>query len=319
MGRKGTRATAGHMPLTHYERTHKFAAEYGTQSLRLSAGAQYQVGTCALTTQSFSQNDDTAATALCSPSGYLYDETAILEYLLQQTGAIKRKHAEDKDREEQRMLKSEEAEQQRKKQKIDAFQNAQQFIKKEVGPDKDETGSNDLHRVSYWLSAAQPTLISGRIGHKLKEESSSDAIIGTTLALTTTAETFPPPERPRSPMTQEPLLRRDLWPVQLDVAKRTSSAPLLPRCAISEKPIGPGAAAVAYWTEQKPSAKLPGRIVLQSVYEELSLANAGATCPLTDRRIRHVRTLQRGGSSFAATAASGGQAIVSTQYTPTIT
>jgi Zinc-finger of nitric oxide synthase-interacting protein len=314
MGRKGTRATAGHMPLTHYERTHKFAADYGTQSLRLSAAAHYQIGTCALTTQSLLRpsTDATTATALCSPSGYLYDEGAILEYLLQQTVTIKRKQEEETVKEEQRLVATEEAIKKRKRQKIDAFQNSQQFMKKSDHP---PGGSNELHRVSYWLSAAQPTLESERHGHQRTKENGSDAIIGTTLALTTTSETaIVPPDRPLSPMTQEPLLRRDLWPVQLDFVQSNAR----PRCAISEKPIGPGAAAVAYWTEPKPSAApSPGRVVLQSVYDALSLSQALATCPLTDRRIRQVRTLQRGGSSFAA--ASGGRAMVSTQYTPTIT
>jgi hypothetical protein len=80
MTRKSKQA-GGHNPLTYYERNTKFASsEYGTTSQRLAGHSQYQLGDCALSLTRL-----TGAPALCTPSGYLYSEEAILEYLLTRT------------------------------------------------------------------------------------------------------------------------------------------------------------------------------------------------------------------------------------------
>jgi hypothetical protein len=176
---KGTRATAGHMPLTHYERTKKFvtnnnvndSADYGTQHQRLAGYTQYQIGTCALTTQSLfstSNDTDTATTttiALCSPSGYIYDESSILEYLLKQTQDIKQRQIEHNNnstiQQQQQMIQHKN---QMKKRQMEEFKNSQSIVTKNKrnqcsssnNEQSHHNAINDLHRVSYWLSTAQP-------------------------------------------------------------------------------------------------------------------------------------------------------------------
>ena len=103
MGRK-SKQPGGHKPLTHHERTKKFASsEYGTVSRRLAGHSQYQLGDCALsvtslldggTTSSDTATTATISTALCSPSGYLYQEAAIVEYLLIRTQDLNRQRSE---------------------------------------------------------------------------------------------------------------------------------------------------------------------------------------------------------------------------------
>jgi hypothetical protein len=429
MGRKGSRASGGHMPLTHYERTKKFAHpsatttsttqqedHYGTLSQRLAGHTQYQIGTCALTTQSlFVRNmmsdtdppppplqkkmdstdgtNATAVVALCSPSGYIYDPAAIIEYLCQQTQSIRNNTLREQQIADRRIITTQlRQESSQKKRQMDSFQNAQQVIKKKqlvhsvsattaTTTTATAAAADDLHRVSYWLSSAQPTipiLDSGCVddndiaGNNNKHMNPHGNIIGTTLALiqdgpahtgsnstttatnsttqlllpTTTASSLSSPQppstkdrfhhqnhniiqRPLSPMTQQPFQRRDLWPVQLDwisssTTTTSTTATSVLCCAVSDKILSNGAPVLAYWTTSQPyrttkaAAPPPGRIVLQSVYHELVLAQNAphpATCPITDRPIRHVRTLQRSGSSYAAS----GQCVVAQQYKPTIT
>lgn len=391
---KGPRATAGHMPLTHHERTKKFtihstddSADYGTTSLRLAGHSQYQVGTCALTTQSLAPSSDNTSsssstatsTALCSPSGYIYDETSILEYLLLQTQQIKKRQQQQEQIKQQNIQEQVIQESNAKKRQIEQFHESQQIIQKSRLPTEQEKATEDLHRVSYWLSTAQPvvvpvttTSVAGKNNAKTSispvdqtrlaltngddveddtkksrpnENVPSNVIVTTasnTVAVSTmaTESTIPMiiPERPVSPMTGQPLARRDLWPIQLEWTTTSSNSSPKVKCAISDRMISNGAPVVAYWTTKQPhrhgtEKNHSGVMVLQSVYAtELQLPmttippsstdrggssqHKNHTCPLTDRPIRHVRVLQRSGSSYAAS----GQAIMSaSQYKPTIT
>ena len=71
MGRKAKNKTGGNLPLTHYERTQKFASsEYGTVVKRVSGAAQYQLGDCALSLSSLkpittTSTDKTTTTTAC--------------------------------------------------------------------------------------------------------------------------------------------------------------------------------------------------------------------------------------------------------------
>jgi hypothetical protein len=361
MGRKSKQA-GGNLPLTQYERTKKFAAssDYGTISQRLAGHAQYQLGDCALTTQRLnntsssttttttSTSDDATnvAIALCSPSGYLYAESAIVEYLLQETIRLKQRQQTLQAALEQDQHAILEARQEQTQKRLADFRTSQSVVVKKSRSNQ-EAGSDaksDLHRVSYWLSSAQPvakpTTTTPAVTTNSSSASTSKTVTTTSMALVTvlpatvgtldagsTALQLPhdetavtdsatttstlPRERPVSPMTGAPLRRKDLWPVTLTWTTMDKTPCLV--CAVSHKTISSGAAVVAYWTSKSVS-KQPGRLVLQATFDELSLGTT-RTCPLTDARISHVRVLQKSGSSFAAS----GQAVTASHYRPTIT
>ena len=303
MGRK-SKQPGGHKPLTHHERTKKFASsEYGTVSRRLAGHSQYQLGDCALSVTSLLDGGTTSsdtttptatiATALCSPSGYLYQEAAIVEYLLIRTQDLNRQRSEWQAQQLHQQEQAAAQTLQDHKRKISDFEATQQTIavthkKAKTSTAFDKQANEDLKRVSYWLAGSQPAAADSSNGDD---------------ALATTSE--PPPDRPGSPMTGQALRRKDLWPVRL----RTLDGKLV--CAVSQKSLS-SAPCVAYWTSN--SSTSGGEIVHQSVYRDLQLKQS-KKCPLTDAKIRHTRQLQQGGSSFAASK----QAVEVTKYRPTIT
>lgn len=283
MARKSKQA-GGNLPLTHYERTKKFASsEYGTVTQRLSASSQYQVGECAL---SLSPLD--SGTALVSPSGYLYDKNSILEYLLTHTNRIKEQELAFERQQQQRKLeediKSQEADGKRSAEALIA--EAQSVVKRQKVVDVRQQKQDELKRTSYWLADSQSA---GQ--ERLIEK---------------------PPERPLSPHSQQPLRRKDLWTVQLthDSDSTGSSNKKKLVCAISGKALL--GEVTAYWTDKKHEA---GVVVLTKVFQELCGGSKTLMCPLTSKKIRDVRVLQKSGSSFAAS----GQAVQVKKYTPTIT
>ena len=254
------------MPLTHYERTQKFASSgYGTNKQRVKQESQYRIGQCALTTQRLE-----GKTALCSPSGNLYSESAILEYLLEATRSLKQQtaaFAAQKDTQaNEAIAKQDEASRKR----LADFKESQEIVKKSKSVVTSKpSAKEDLQRVSYWLSAAQPT-----------SESSA------------ASTTKPPLDRPPSPITGAPLRRKDLWPVQLERNNDDDDGTLV--CAVSSKSLERGSPSVlAFWTHTKGSSS-SGTLALASVLE--SVVEQGR-CPVTDRKIRHVRTLYASGQA----------------------
>lgn len=227
------------------------------------------MGDCALTNTSI-ENEN----ALCSPSGYIYAESAILEYLLRKTQELKEQKIAY---ERQQLNKREEDDSETRKQMADFTASQKLFPTTSTsGSDKKDAATGDLKRVSYWLAGAQP-------------ESANEKNVA------------PPPERPMSPISGEPMRRKDLWPVSI---LRENNKII---CCVSHKPIR-NHEIVAYWTDRKEA----GKIVLKSVYDELMTTKR---CPITDKKIRHDRGLQRSGSSFA----SSGQELEVKKYRPTIT
>lgn len=323
MGRKGKQA-GGNMPLTHYERTQKFASsEYGTTQQRLAGHSQYQIGDCALTTQRLDHITTAAAdattttttgssVALCTPSGYIYAESAILEYLLTKTQELKAQQAACDKKQQQDAAGDEDGD---KKKRIADFKESQKVVKKSRIGNAKEAAVSDLNRVSYWLSSAQPVAAS-----TTAVDTAPKTTYGTCGSRSSSISQPPsPPERPASPMTGVVLRRKDLWPVQLqwqqqnyqgDNINNNNSNNNKVRCAISDRAIPMGAAVTAYWTDRKE----PGLLVLQTVYEELKLAES-QRCPITDKKIKYTRVLQKSGSSFAAS----GQSVQAAKYRPTIT
>ena len=174
-----------------------------------------------------------------------------------------------------------------------------------------QKAKSDINRTSYWLPTSQTV----DVEHEEMKQM---------IAL--------PPERPSSPFTEQPLRRKEIWSVQLLWYQRSSTKKVLV-CAISQKSIT-SQQAIAYWIDKDK----PGTIVLESVYNDLVVNDGNVIpknrnddekiidhnekttatkliCPLTSRKIKYVRYLQKSGSSFA----SSGQNIQVKQYRPTIT
>jgi nitric oxide synthase-interacting protein len=174
-----------------------------------------------------------AGEALCTPSGYLYSNEAILEYLLTKTQELKEQQAAYDRQQEQEIKEEVNAEE---KKRVADFEESQKIVRKRKAVDSKQAARQDLKRTSYWLADSQPNAV---------EESLSA-----------------PPERPVSPHSQENLRRKDLWPVGL----KWDDNKLM--CEVSEKAINTQAA-IAYWTDKKK----PGSIVLTSVYDHLIKEN----------------------------------------------
>lgn len=280
MTRKSKQA-GGNFPLTHHERTKKFASsEYGTVAKRVSGHSQYQLGDCALSLSSLKPTSHTTSYALCTPSGYLYAKDAILAYLLEQTKELKeQRQAWERQQQDAAAATTQDSD---KKRKAD-FDASQKLLGAASAkrPRPAEQAKEDLKRTSYWLADSQPDAVKA----VLRE----------------------PPARPPSPHSEEPLRRKELWPVQL---QWNEDGNLM--CSVSQKALHTQPM-TAYWTSNSDKETHPGRLVLQVVYDQMVAPDG--VCPETGRKIKQTRSLQRGGSSFAG----GGQSVQVQKYRPTIT
>jgi nitric oxide synthase-interacting protein len=268
MARK-SKQPGGNFPLTQHERTKKFASsEYGTTAQRLAGHSQYQLGDCGI---SLTKLKDTDAVC-CTPSGYLYAQDAIVEYLLTQTQELKEQRAAYERQQASRHGEDDEKQKQIQQQ----FEETQQVIRKRKAVDEKETAKQAVLKSSYWLAEAQPETV--------------EAVLPL------------PPERPLSPHSQEPLRRKDIWPVALKWDDKNIV------CEVSDKTIQ-YQPATAYWVDKKK----PGKVVSTSVYNQLIQENK--ICPITSQKIKFTRPLQQSGSSFA----SSSQGVQVKKYRPTIT
>ena len=248
MARKSKRKT-GSLPMTHHERSR--LEDRGSGRL----AEHYQLGLCGIGLTTLA--DDAA---VCSPSGHLYDKQAMLEYLITQKQILQeQRDAYDKQQEDLEKQQSA-AETKAHNAKVEQFTQAQSVLKDKKRKRADVEAQKDLQRTSYWLAEAQPS---------------------TDLA---EAALAPPPERPLSPYSQQPLQRSNLWPVRLVRVDDTVV------CAVSHQPIRTRASRV-YWTDKKQ----PGTVVLQSVWDDVLKGR----CPETSQKIRHSRVLQGSGKSMA--------------------
>ena len=275
MTRKSKQA-GGNFPLTYHEQTKKFASsQYGTTAKRLAGHSQYQLGDCALSLTSLSatRESDKAPAALCTPSGYLYSEEAILEFLLKKTQELKEQQVAYERQKVDREAKSRETLDRKKR---DEFEESQRMVRKRKTVDSRQAARDDLKRTSYWLAESQPDAVQEEVSR--------------------------PPERPLSPHSQQPLRRKDVWPLDLKFDDKKLV------CHVSGKSINTQPA-TAYWTDKKK----PGYVVLTSVYDQLIKDNK--VCPISGQKIRYTRVLQQSGTSFA----SSGQNVHVKKYRPTIT
>lgn len=204
MGRK-SKQTGGNLPLTNYERTKKYKT---SSSETVASFSQYKLGYCALSSQSLLDS----GSVLCSPSGYLYNEAALVEYLLRQTQDLKRQKVEY-EANEKRNEETQKATESRKR--IHDFETSQSMVKKSKIEVRDTARA--LKNVSYWLDTPD-------LGDK-----------GTSVKVK-------PPDRPGSPTTGNEVRRKDFWKVEL---RQNKDHQLV--CALSDKPLQMSNA-VAYWT-----------------------------------------------------------------------
>ena len=196
MTRKSKQA-GGHMPLTHYERTKKFASSaYGTSTARLSSDSQLKFGDCSL---GISEAQDPVAT----PSGHIYSREAILQYLLTKTVEVRKAQENYEKHLKLERAKKEKGEEQKKEEALQDFEDSQKTSsKKRTRGDK---APSALASTSYWLAEFQPE-------H-------------------TTEIQEAPPDRPPSPFSGQPLRRKQLRDL---ILKREQGKVV---CALSDKTI----------------------------------------------------------------------------------
>lgn len=284
MTRKSKQA-GGNMPLTSFERK-KYSKNYGTTTQRLSGLAQYKFGHCGLSLHP--AKDQPVAT----PSGYVYERSAILEYLLTKTQQLKQ---ESKDHELLLKRKREEQvleEEQKRKDEEARFEQRQKVTSSSSNSSTKRQKleeENPLKRTSYWLAEVQPQLptATGAASSLLNNGDSPSAVAA---------------KRPPSPNSQLPLNRKDL--VELDL-KRNSEDQVL--CAISDKVVSTQQALALVTKKSKPA-----QVVLEQVYNDLGKER---TCPVTGKKIKKIIRLQKGGSSFAG----AGGSVEAKTYRPTMT
>lgn len=212
------------MPLTAVERK-KYSQGYGTTSARLNGISQYTFGHCALSLHA--AKDQPVAT----PSGFIYEKAAILEYLLTKTQELNEEKRAYKRSLQQKGDERVQEEEQKRKEKVLDFEQGQ----KVVSSKRRKVEDNPLKRTSYWLAEFQP------------ETSNSKPPVDA------------PPKRPPSPNSNSSLSRKDLINLKLH---RNSDDQVV--CAISEKRITTQQA-IALITKNSRAAE----VVLEQVYNEL--------------------------------------------------
>lgn len=164
---------------------------------------------------------------------------------------------------------------------------------------------NSLAHVSYWLASSQP-----RRGGGKGDDDGTDFDYAREIS----ALPPPPPDRPSSPMSGEPLRLKQLIP--LNLVHETSSAGASGGvgndggcdrvvCAVSHK---------AITTQCIVAIKSTGQVMLKSVYDEL--AHPTMTCPVTGKKFKEkdVLELVRGRSGYAASGE-----VMAKKYNPTLT
>lgn len=253
------------MPLTAHERTKKFkSSNFGTTTVRLSTDAQGKFGDCEL---SLSEATNPVAT----PSGHIYSREAIVEYLLTTTMGLKEARKKYDNYLEKRDKDGQDTAQKKQAEDIEAFEDSQKATtsnKKRPRPEEKEVAG-------YWLAEHQP------------EHSSQPG--------------EPPPDRPSSPSSGNPLRLKDLQPLLI---KRKDGKVV---CAISDKTISTQPAIALCG----PSG---GHVILQDLYTQL--VEPTMVCPITSKNLKpkHILKLVKGKSGFASSGI-----VEAKTYRPTIT
>jgi nitric oxide synthase-interacting protein len=287
----------GHNPLTYAETKRLKSSGYGTQSTRLTSQSMLPFGHCCL---SLSQIE---GDAVATPSGHIYSRETIVQYLLTKNRELKEQKADYERKRlqvENRRAEWEEKQQKKSQQQFrskdqGAMSNAL-VVRDDGGEEKETKTENSLSHVSYWLSSSQPNATAAaNSGDDFDYEKEIMALPS------------PPPDRPPSPMSGEPLKLKQLIPIHLvheqDEGISNNGERVL--CSVSHKRIT---------TQDAVAIKSSGQVMLKSVFDEL--AKPSMTCPVTGKKFKDkdVITLVKGKSGFAA---SGN--VEAKKYNPTLT
>lgn len=165
----------------------------------------------------------------------------------------------------------------------------QHNLKRKINTDSKEEGVAKLQRTSYWLSEAQPEYTT-----KAKEDE---------------IRKNPPPERPPSPMSGEPLRLKDLTPITLNRDIEDKDGQPAPNskclCAVSNKVIS---------TQPTVAIKKTGAVILEDVFKKV--VKSSMVCPVKGKKFKEkdILYLSKCASGFAA---SGN--VVAKKYKPTLT
>jgi len=280
---------------TYFE---KHSCGIGSIKQRLGTDSQLPFGYCCLSLHP-------VVDPVVSPSGHIYSREAIVEYLLTKTVEIKRqaqaytaqqdefrreeqaKIAEADSQSKQSFVDTQEGVRQITKRKSSAIEDPQSYLKSRqrlIDDADNETKLAELRQVAPWIPQFTP---------EAKE-----------------TDLKPPPRRPPSPMTGNPLRSKDLVPINLErevtgsEGSAGSSGPVRFICPVSRKTI----------TNQKVILiKSTGAVMLESTAQ--TVAYKTMICPLTNRpfRTEDVLELVAAASGFAAS----GQ-VEATKYRPTM-
>lgn len=279
----------GHNPLTYAER--KKLTSYGTTTARLSTDAQRKFGDCCLSLEP-------ARDPVATPSGHIYSREAILSYLLQKNKELKelrakydaqvatkagRKQDDEEDTKQRAIVQFAEKDQGAARQSESTHsQSLTQKLGSKISTESTEDGKNTLKRTSYWLSEYQP------------EHDDSE---------TNLLRAGPPPERPSSPMSGDPLRLKDL--ISLELTREEEGGKGKALCAVSGK---------AITTQRAVVIKKTGKVMLRDMYEKL--AKPSMRCPVTGKKFKEkdVIELKKAASGFAASGE-----VTAKRYRPTLT
>jgi nitric oxide synthase-interacting protein len=297
MPTRKSKMPGGNMPLTYQERsTYAKRSNYGTSASRLGADSQGKFGDCCL---GLSPAQDPVVT----PSGHIYSREAIVSYLLTKTQELKdarekydaqlladqtKETLKQKDIEEKNtqifLLKDQGSIQLSKEKHESAFKHS---LKRKIDVESKEEGVSKLQKTSYWLSEAQPQYTNESIEDEIRNN--------------------PPPARPSSPMSGNPLRLKDLTRITLnrDGGSGKSSLNSKCTCAVSNKVISTQPAIVI---------KKTGVVILEDVYNKI--IKPSMVCPIKGKKFKEKDVLQL--SKCASGFAASGK-VTATKYRPTLT
>lgn len=288
------------MPLTYSERSK--LTSYGTQTARLTSDSQLPFGDCCLQLSP-------AVDPVVTPSGHIYSREAIVSYLLSKNRLLKQQREEYEQLLAADAQKSENLAQTSESLAIQAFlqkdqgpaqQSTQdhaiefrQTLKRKIDTETKEEGKKRLKEISYWLSESQPE-------YNQQQEKIRNG---------------PPPDRPSSPMSGEPLRLKDLIPIKLIRENSHENDKVNPQgkcvCAVSNKTIT---------TQEVVAIKKTGVVMLKDVYDDVVKKSSDGKsimiCPITGKKFKEkdVIQLEKGKSGFAASGK-----VEASKYTPTMT
>jgi len=168
-------------------------------------------------------------------------------------------------------------------------------LKRSIDTESKEEGNKRLKEISYWLAEAQPDY-----------DDQAETI-----------RNNPPPERPPSPMSGEPLRLKDLTPITLmregnsnddksKGGKHEAGGKCI--CAVSNK---------AITTQPVVVIKKTGVVILKEFYDSVvKTTTEKLMCPITGKKFKEkdVLELKKGRSGFAASGK-----VTASKYVPTLT